>query len=185
MRQVLFFGAGSVKPRYLSVGAPSSPAISNILMYDFDRELSARCAGAGVNFSRYADDITLSAKAIGPLLELENSIPRILTKTKSPRLELKREKRGLYSRAGRRMVTGLVLTPTGEVSLGRERKREISAMIDHVRKGKSTADDHMLRTKGYLGFAISCEPELMDRLRVKYGDGVIDEILKFMPKPKE
>jgi hypothetical protein len=185
LRQVLFFGGGSAHPRFLSVGAPSSPAISNILMYNFDRELAARCMRAGVNYTRYADDVTLSARAIGTLLELENSIPRILTQTKSPRLELKREKRGLYSRAGRRMVTGLVLTPTGGISLGRERKREISAMIDHIRKGTNKSDEHLLRTKGYLGFAISCEPTLVDRLRLKYGDSTIDYILKFTPKPKE
>jgi hypothetical protein len=83
------------------------------------------------------------------------------------------------------MVTGLVLTPTGGISLGRERKREISAMIDHIRKGTNKSDEHLLRTKGYLGFAISCEPTLVDRLRLKYGDSTIDYILKFTPKPKE
>jgi hypothetical protein len=179
LRQLLFFGAGSIQPRYLSVGAPSSPVVSNILMYRFDEELSARCEKVGVRFSRYADDITLSAASIGPLLELENGIPRILTKTRSPRLELKREKRGLYSRAGRRMVTGLVLTPDGTVSIGRERKREISAMVDHIRKEIDASDAHVLKTKGYLGFAISCEPDFVSRLRTKYGDGVIDYILQF------
>lgn len=180
LRQLLFFGAGSINPRYLSIGAPSSPIVSNILMYQFDLEMSARCGKAGVNFTRYADDITLSATAIGPLLELENGIPRVLAKTKSPRLELKREKRGLYSRAGRRMVTGLVLTPDGNVSLGRERKREISAMVDHVRKDINVRPAHILKTKGYLGFAISCEPAFLDRLRAKYGDALIDRILKYV-----
>jgi hypothetical protein len=151
-------------------------------MFRFDDELSARCGRAGVNFSRYADDITLSAAEIGPLLELENGIPRVLAKTRSPRLELKPEKRGLYSRAGRRMVTGLVLTPDGHISIGRQRKREISAMIDHVRKSINTSDEHMLETKGYLGFAISCEPDFVNRLRTKYGDELINQILTFAPQ---
>lgn len=179
LRQLIFFGAGSAQPRFLSVGAPSSPIVSNILMHAFDEELNSRSKRFGINYTRYADDITLSAASIGPLLEIENSIPRILAKSKSPSLKLKREKRGLYSRAGRRMVTGLVITPTGAVSLGRDRKREISVMVDHVKKGVNRSDEHILQTKGYLGFAISCEPEFVGRLRRKYGDDVIDLILRF------
>jgi RNA-directed DNA polymerase len=181
LRQLLFYGAGENRPRLLSVGAPSSPTVSNLLMYEFDDRVSLHCQRLGVTYTRYADDITLSAPSIGPLLEMENALGRFLGRLRSPKLVLKREKRGLYSRAGRRMVTGLVLTPTGQVSLGRDRKREISAMIDHVRRGVDESQEHILKTKGYLGFAISCEPTFVDRLRTKYGSDVIDRILKYTP----
>lgn len=179
LRQLLFFGAGSAHPKFLSVGAPSSPIISNILMYSFDERMTGYCTRAGINYTRYADDITLSAASIGPLLALEGFIPRILTQTRSPNLILKPEKRGLYSRAGRRMVTGLVITPAGSVSLGRERKREISSMVDRVKRGIDRSEEHLLQTKGFLGFAISCEPEFVGRLRLKYGSEVIEFVLKF------
>ena len=179
LRQVLFFGAGKNRPAFLAIGAPSSPMVSNIMLYDFDCRIAEFCRTKSVSYSRYADDITLSGQNLAQLLEVENFITRLLAKTTSPKLDLKREKRGLYSRAGKRMVTGLVVTPDRKISLGRERKREISAMVDHIRKGTNTDDQHMLRTKGFLGFAISCEPSFVTRLRLKYGDEVIERVLKF------
>ncbi|MFA5825770.1 MAG: reverse transcriptase domain-containing protein, partial [Gallionellaceae bacterium] len=39
----------------LSIGAPSSPAVSNTVMYDFDNALSGCCKTNDVIYSRYAD----------------------------------------------------------------------------------------------------------------------------------
>ena len=45
----------------LSIGAPSSPMLSNILMYEFDARMLAAVADDGVTYTRYADDLTFSA----------------------------------------------------------------------------------------------------------------------------
>ncbi|HCN8126267.1 TPA: RNA-directed DNA polymerase, partial [Escherichia coli] len=44
----------------LSVGAPSSPFISNIVMSSFDEEISSFCKENKISYSRYADDLTFS-----------------------------------------------------------------------------------------------------------------------------
>ena len=44
----------------LPQGAPSSPAISNILLYSFDRQIGQWCAERGIAYTRYCDDMTFS-----------------------------------------------------------------------------------------------------------------------------
>ena len=42
----------------LSVGAPSSPVISNFCMYEFDNRIHAACNKLEITYTRYADDLT-------------------------------------------------------------------------------------------------------------------------------
>ena len=76
MTKILFWGQGSTRPKCLSIGAPTSPIVSNIIMYDLDTlfvEEATRCQAV---YTRYADDITISADSgtprsyilIGPFL---------------------------------------------------------------------------------------------------------------------
>ncbi len=44
----------------LPQGAPTSPAISNIVMRDFDDRVGAWCAERGIRYTRYCDDLTFS-----------------------------------------------------------------------------------------------------------------------------
>lgn len=41
-------------------GAPTSPAISNIIMSEFDDNLGAWCSDRGITYTRYCDDMTFS-----------------------------------------------------------------------------------------------------------------------------
>ena len=41
-------------------GAPTSPAISNIIMSEFDDRLGAWCSDRGITYTRYCDDMTFS-----------------------------------------------------------------------------------------------------------------------------
>ena len=178
--RIMFWGQErrSTVPRCLSIGAPTSPALSNILMYNFDVALSQQALEMGVGYTRYADDITISATSEEAVLNFEKTIVRSVRSLKSPRLTFNNEKRGLYKRGQRRMVTGLIVTPDRKVSIGRERKRLISAMLNRSSQGLLDLLGRS-RLKGLLGFSIATEPEFLDRLRIKYGSSVIDAALSF------
>jgi RNA-directed DNA polymerase len=122
-RNILFWGQQSYLPKCLSIGAPTSPALSNILLYDLDTSLARVANITNVIYTRYADDITVSGASIEAVKEFEVRFTQILRRMKSPVLTLNNEKRGIYLPGQRRMVTGLVVTPVGAVSIGRERKR--------------------------------------------------------------
>jgi RNA-directed DNA polymerase len=176
----MFWGAQprSTTPRCLSIGAPTSPALSNILLYELDVRLSEEAQKLGVSYTRYADDITASGVTAEAVLRFETTAIRTVRSLKRPKLTFNEEKRGLYKRGQRRMVTGLIVTPNRLVSIGRERKRLISAMLH-----KSSHDLLNLfersQLKGWLGYSVANEPEFLGRLRAKYGSNVVDSALSF------
>ena len=44
----------------LPQGAPSSPAITNIILYEFDEQIGQWCRERGIAYTRYCDDMTFS-----------------------------------------------------------------------------------------------------------------------------
>ena len=178
--KLLFWGRyrSSTLPLCLSIGAPSSPILSNILLRDLDATLARKAIDFGVVYTRYADDITASADTVGKLEGFERATRRAIRAMRHPRLTLNEGKRGLYLKGQRRMVTGLIVTPTQEISIGRERKRLISAML-HRASLSVLSMTEMGRLKGLLGFCLATEPAFIGRMRSKYGDDVIDRVLRF------
>jgi hypothetical protein len=152
--------------------------LSNILLYDLDRKFGAAAKRAGVAYTRYADDMTISGARLEDVRAFEVSAREIVSDTQSPRLEFNEEKRGIYLRGQRRLVTGLVITPTEQISIGRARKRLISAMLHRVLLGQSN-EQAMGQLKGLLGFCLANEPSFVSRMRVKYGDDLLDRVLSF------
>ena len=175
--QLTFWGMRSPNPICLSIGAPSSPMISNIVMYEFDRAANEIATELQLTYTRYADDITVSsADSAQRLLAFEKRISSAIEKSPM-RITLNQSKRGLYGRGERRMVTGLIITPDGRVSIGRERKREIRAALHRVSLGQ--ADDRLMtHCKGMLAFIISAEPSYLRSLRKSVGTEVIKAVLK-------
>jgi RNA-directed DNA polymerase len=183
--KILFWGQGARDPICLSIGAPTSPLISNLLMFELDTQFSEIANLLDVSYTRYADDITASARTIEQLNEFEKQVRRALRICKTPRLKINESKRGIYTSGRRRMVTGLILTPSGEVSIGRERKRKISTLLHLFGLGRLDVNQ-LGYLKGMLGFSIANEPNLVNRLRRKYGDEIVDRVLKtHLPKRHE
>ena len=152
----------------LSIGAPSSPHISNVVMEPLDREFYKVARDYSTVCTRYADDITLSSNSVEKLLKVEQRIRRIISRSSQPRLTFNEEKRGIFTKAGRRIVTGLVLTPNAKLSLGRDRKRKISAALHHISIGRNVTQEHREQTRGWLAYAKSVEPSFVDKMSRKY-----------------
>ncbi|WP_339834683.1 retron St85 family RNA-directed DNA polymerase [uncultured Parvibaculum sp.] len=182
LSRVLFWGRGVNEPKCLSIGAPTSPMLSNILLYELDTKIAQLVSSKSVVYTRYADDITISGQSMNAVLDIERSIYAEVAALKSPRLKFNSKKRGVYTRAQRRMVTGLILTPESKISIGRERKRAISSLLHKFSLDQLTMKD-VGYLKGMLAFAIANEPDFVGRLRSKYGDELIDTVLKIhLPK---
>lgn len=150
-------------PLRLCIGAPSSPILSNSLMFEFDSRLSSVAKQEGVIYTRYADDITLSSRDRGKIDRYDEIVKALLAELQYPKLSLNLAKTVRASRAGKRVVTGLVLTPDGSVSIGRDRKRKIRAMY-HRSVCQQLDDMEMLELQGLLAFADSIEPGFSQRL---------------------
>ncbi len=174
---ILFWKPKGSNDYELSIGAPSSPLLSNILMLEFDNRVDIMCKELNVNYSRYADDLTFSTDTPQVLKIIYNNIKNICKELKYPSLKINENKTFYASKKHRRRVTGLILTNDNQVSLGREKKRAIRAKIYLFTKGLLSKKDSIY-LKGFLAFAMDVEPNFVQRMRKKYGEKIIQSILK-------
>lgn len=161
----------------LSVGAPSSPLISNIIMYLFDETFTNLCEQRGIVYSRYADDLTFSTCHKNVLFGLPDEVRIFLNREYQNRITINERKTIFTSRAHNRHVTGVTLTTNGLLSVGRERKRLISALIHKYKLGVLETD-MTYYLQGLFSFAIHIEPEFRERMSKKYSSNTVTEIIK-------
>lgn len=159
----------------LSIGAPSSPIVSNILMYQFDDEMTTQLARHKVTYTRYADDLTFSAERTGYLTSVDSILRSVLNRMTSPKLRINEAKTVLATKKYHRQITGLVLTLDGRLSIGRDRKRNIRAAIHHFMNGKLDRKDQA-KLAGLLAFARDIEPAFYARMERVYSKDVIDRL---------
>jgi len=159
----------------LSIGAPSSPFISNAIMFEFDSLIFSYCSENNISYTRYADDLAFSMHEIRMRGEVLKKVQNVLASQEFPILKLNDRKTIFGSKAHRRLVTGLILTNNGDVSLGRDRKRRIRAQIHHLLRGK-LSDEEKNNLKGMLAFARDVEPKFVERMENKYGKQAISKM---------
>jgi retron-type reverse transcriptase len=161
---ILFWKPKGDRTLRLCIGAPSSPAMSNSIMYDIDRALADMAAEKSVTYTRYADDLTFSCNKKSILSEVERAATVLIEGAAYPKVKVNQEKTIHISRAQRRMVTGIVLTATKQLSLGRERKRAIRVLA-HRFKLNQLDEKQAQEFFGFLAFAQDIEPSFAEMIR--------------------
>lgn len=174
----LFFAPKRSIALRLAIGAPSSPHLSNLLLYDFDKTVSEISAKDSVKYTRYADDMTFSANRTGYLNGIEKQVRIVLRDSSSPKLYLNDDKKVVATKKYKREVTGLILTNDDKLSLGHERKKLIRSKVHYFINEKLT-NTEIKNLQGILAFALNIEPEFVGRLVLKYGQQTIDQIMSF------
>lgn len=167
-RDLDFVGNIVCRKGKLTIGAPSSPAITNAMMFEFDQRMHEACRGRDLVFTRYADDIFISSFEPGKLEGLNALIVKSKRNIPHLQLRLNQKKTAYLSKKYRRKVTGIIITPQHSLSIGRERKREIKALIHQWIKGEIDRDK-LYYLRGLFAFAIDIEPQFEARLMEKYG----------------
>ncbi len=168
----------------LSIGAPSSPILSNSIMYEFDERISGWCKDHGIVYTRYADDLAFSTNIKSISYAVEKELREVLAGLQYPKLVLHAEKTIHVSKKYQRKITGVVINNQNALSIGREKKRIVSSLIHRFAlNGLSDAD--ISRAQGLLGFAHDVEPLFVVRMRQKYGFRVIDQLLSFRVQSEE
>jgi retron-type reverse transcriptase len=152
----------------LTIGAPSSPCLSNAVMFELDDAISVCCGRREIVYCRYADDMFFSTDTPHQLSDFLLELQEIITLTDRPRLQIHEDKTWFSSKKHLVKLLGLVLTPQGNVSIGRSRKREIkSRVFENIHCADGVHYDSELA--GWLSFIYSVEPSFIESLRAKYG----------------
>lgn len=177
LEHVLFFRSTRHARLRMSIGAPSSPFVSNFVMNKFDQAMTDFCFGKNISYTRYADDLTFTTNEKNVLFDLPKVVALFLSEHCSKKIRINSSKTVFSSKRFNRHVTGVVLTNNNELSIGRERKREIASLINSFRYG-ALSEESTMRLKGLLAHAYHIEPEFIVRMKTKYSDQVINSILR-------
>jgi hypothetical protein len=95
------------KNNVLPQGAPTSPMLSNLYLYNFDENMAKLCKGHKLAYTRYADDITISGDCKDAILECIEAAENWLDSSYGLRLNEKKTR--IVSRHAQQRVTGLVV----------------------------------------------------------------------------
>lgn len=120
---------------YLPQGAPTSPAISNLVMKPFDEYMGAWCQERDICYTRYCDDLTFSWKNVGEGKEATDT-GTLIKKVRGFLLvygfELNNKKTRILKQNVRQSVTGIVVNEKAQVS--REYRRNLRQELYYCRK---------------------------------------------------
>ncbi len=159
----------------LSIGAPSSPHLSNVLLHSFDELMSRASQRRGGTYTRYADDIYISSRSKEVTALLEADFFEIAAET-LPYLKINRQKTQHLSRKRRMSVTGVNITPQRRISIGRDAKRSLKTRVFLALQGTLPPED-IPALKGMLAHVAAVEPAFIAGLGRKYGIERIEAFL--------
>lgn len=111
----------------LPQGAPTSPALSNIVMKNFDDNLGRWCEKRSISYTRYCDDITFSSNK--PLYNVFEKTVKMLDEMG---FEVNEQKTHFVTSASRQSVTGL--TVNQKLAVSKDYKRKLRQDIYYILK---------------------------------------------------
>ncbi|MFA1872073.1 retron St85 family RNA-directed DNA polymerase [Escherichia coli] len=134
----------------LPQGAPSSPKIANLVLTKLDYRIHGYAGSKGIVFTRYADDLTLSAQSLKKIFKAKSFVCSIIP---SESLKVNYNKVAIHGPKARKEVTGLVLS-IDNVGVGRIRYREIRSKIHYLAVKRNSDFEHV---KGLIAFVKSVD----------------------------
>ena len=146
----------------LPQGAPTSPALANLVCLRLDARISGYVGKRGISYTRYADDLTFSSYSYATLAR---ALPFIKKIVESEGFSLNEDKTRVFGPGRRHTVTGLVVTPL-DVGIGRDRYRELRATLHRLATGSAAAiqKDEIEKLKGFVAYLNSVDDVRRKRL---------------------
>lgn len=172
----------------LPQGTPISPILTNIIMIPIDYQITKLLndlvdtddiTKQRYVYTRYADDIIISAKTSFDYQKIVNSIRTLLRGTP---LNINNEKTRYGSSAGRNWNLGVMYNKDNKVTVGYKRKQQIKVIVNNFIKDGETWDfKDLCYLQGQLSWIKNVEPDyyngLIRYLNNKYNKDVIASLI--------
>lgn len=169
----------------LPVGFPTSPVISNSVLYEFDQTANEWAKQHGVIYTRYSDDLIFSAKGDDALKELPQNIEQWLDELYDGHFKPNPYK-SFFTHSGEKVkLLGLVIYPNGHISVSRSLKNKIETLLHYFIEDQTVFEDLLSKhfasnpvgLMSMLSWVQSVDQLYIDKLRKKYGNYTVDLFL--------
>ncbi len=156
----------------LPIGYPSSPVISNVVMFGLDKKIENILDNRGkygrAIYTRYADDLVISTDKKNVCNEIRIAVSKLIDKSISPKLLLNLEKTKMgSSTSGSAIVTGLRLSANGHITIHRKQKDHIRLLLSLYKKQQLNKDEEA-SLLGHLAYVRYVAPQFYSKLQIKY-----------------
>lgn len=158
---------------HLPQGAPTSPALANLVAFRLDRRLAGLAARLGITYTRYADDLTFSGTA--HLARLAVTLRRAVTEIAHDEgFTVNERKSTLVTRAGRQRVCGIVTNE--RLNVVRTEYDELRAILHNSAiHGPATQNRHAIsdfraHLLGRITWIAALNPTRGDKLRRQFAE---------------
>ncbi|RZK01381.1 MAG: RNA-directed DNA polymerase, partial [Flavobacterium sp.] len=168
----------AVAERCLPQGAPTSPALSNIVSLHMDRRLQGLAESNGWRYTRYADDLSLSFPENKNSPEVGYMLGAIRRIVEDECFEVNTKKTWVSRKGGKQEITGITVNGKAKPRVSRELKRKLRAITHNLKNGKELHEGETIhQIIGYASYVAMVEKEL--------GKQFIKDLTPFLNKPEQ
>ena len=154
----------------LPQGAPTSPALSNILMVDVDKQISDYVVkGKNIRYTRYADDLTFSGD-----FEPDEVMEFVGSVLASLNLRINEKKLRIRKPGQRQQVTGVIVNEKLQAPKEMRKKLRQSVyyiekygLASHLEKTENERANHIYYLLGIANFILFLNPEDQEALNYR------------------
>lgn len=173
----------------LPIGYSTSPALSNACMIGFDGRLEGVSKDRNWIFTRYADDIIISASDRHSIDDACRVVESCLAAEMGDGFALNKSKSKLTTIGRKVQLLGFVILPNGAVVLDRDVRNKIETLLhfyvtDRSRLARIFVEERgegmeegLQRLSGLVSYANAVDSHYLDKLRSKFGITVVDSFL--------
>lgn len=152
---------------HLPMGSPCSPALANRLMLPCDRQILSSLDSA-LSYSRYSDDMAFSSTE---QIDVEKIIEIVEAILKEYGLRLNRKKIKCRGKGSRRCVTGVFISPDGQLSIGSARRHQLKELVyKHLVSKDGREEVSADKLIGLITFCQQIEPDFVAHVISKYSN---------------
>lgn len=176
----------------LPPGFPTSPAISNACLYEFDKKFLAWCGENTLTYTRYADDLIVSGIREEKMHLLIPRISELLEGEFDGCIKLNVQKTKFIRPGEKVRILGVSILPNGKVSVDGRLKKHSETAMHFLLKDKQMftsflkekdLEKALKKFSGQLNYINTVDPSFLDKLRKKYGATAVDKIIHISVGP--
>ena len=155
----------------LPQGAPSSPTITNLILYEFDEQMGQWCRERGIAYTRYCDDMTFSGD-----FEPSEVIGYVRLELKKMGFLLNEQKPRIQRPGQQQTVTGIVVNE--KLSIPADYRRKLRQKLyyckkfgiqEHLQKvGLEIPEDtYRMQLLGKVNYVLQVHPDDRDMIEAR------------------
>jgi len=173
----------------LPIGYSTSPILSNACLLGFDARLAATSGSQNWIYTRYADDIIISASSRAAIDDVGQVVEECLRAELGDGFRLNQDKTKLTTIGRKVKLLGFVVLPTGGVIVDRNVRDRVETWLyfyvtDRSRLAKIFAEENgegieagLERLSGLISYVHAVDGAYFEKMRIKFGSTVIDSFL--------